>query len=154
MYITYTNEGSFVNLHNTTEDITRQYIEITDEQVLSVFKAISEKKVIKVIDGVLTISENMNLKRSEIVLERDVILESVLPYVNSSWYREDNIEGLNAEIESEIRELYQRLCDMPTHFDNSEDKQNWSYKWVDEYTSGKNTNSYQIKRLSYIKWKK
>ncbi len=122
-------------------------------------KALSDEQVDKflnnknysyfIIDDIFVEKLIISKKRLDIVVERDECLQNLLPYFDI-WYQEKLL--LTTEQIEDIKELYYRLLDAPQHYDSSEDKEAWCFNFVDEYTSGKNTNKYQIKKLDFIKW--
>lgn len=152
-YLVYSMSGYYIDIKHNIEGVLHPFIEINEKTFDEVIKARSDGLIVKVVNDSINYLINENKKRERIVSDRDNILDSVIPYANSDWYRNKNLPDATAEQLNDLEELYNRLLDMPQHYDLSDDKQSWDYRWVDEYTSGKNTNNYQLKRLDFIKWK-
>lgn len=151
-YLIYSMSGYYIDIRQDVDGVKHPFIEIDEKTTGEIVKALSKGLTVKVINGEVNYLINENKKRDNIVSERDRILSYVIPYTTCEWYREKELPNITTEELEDLKELYYRLLDMPQHYDNSVDKQNWSWKWVDEYTSGKNTNNYQLKILPFIKW--
>lgn len=151
-YLEYSMSGVYVNIHLSEKSITDKkhgFIIVDLATRNSVVNAIKKGLTVKVVDSEVKYGINFDNKRIDIVKERDSYSEKVLPFLDT-WYQEKH--ELTLEQIDDVKELYYRLCDAPQHYDVSDDKESWSMKFVEEYTSGKNTNNYQLKKLNFVKW--
>lgn len=146
----------YYNKHNVAFKVTEdnsysglKYIIITSDQETE-FNLKKNTHACIVKGGVLTYIFDTIKKRERISEERNLIIsETDNPYSLPDY--KTNV--LSLEQREDLDELRKRLRDAPQHYDLSDDKENWTLRWVDEYTSGKNTDNYQIKRLDFIDWK-
>lgn len=149
MYLIHSNIGHFVDL--TTEIKGSQFpsLEITEEQYDNTIEALSQGLVVRVVDGEILYLVNEVKKRADIVEERNKLIDVAGRFIDRPTYTDDL--GLTTDDLDNVAEYYKRLRDMPQHYDESTDKQNWSYTFVDVYTSGKNSNKYQLFKPSFVK---
>lgn len=129
-----------VKSNNVVEVTEEQYQEINNLPVY--YRAIYK-------DGSFSFYFIESIKRDCIVAERNAIIQKTDTPYSFPDYQEST---LTTEQVSELKELRDRLRKAPQHYDACVDKENWQFRWVDEYTSGKNTNNYQLKSLTFIKW--
>ena len=148
-YLYHRTDGVFLMIKDTNESTNYPHVEITDSEAENILLAKDAGKIIKVIDGKYLILVNEITKRQKIVKERNELLIVVERFIDRPTYT--NKLGLTIEDLEDAKEYYIRLLDMPQHFDTSDDKQNWQYVFIDVYTSGKNTNNYQLFKPSFVK---
>ena len=147
-YLYHKNNGSFLMIKNINDNSIYPHIEISEEQEQEILLAKKSGKVIKVINNEYQIFINEVNKRTKLVKERNNYLLQTDAYMFEDVRTE---KSLTAEDIEDLLEYRLRLREMPNHYDVSNDKQNWSYVFVDVYTSGKNTNSYQLFKPEFIK---
>lgn len=148
MYLRHSKSGSFIIL-TAIKPNDSLFLELTDKQHEEVKAANAAHEIIKVIDGNIHYFKNEGLERAKMVAERNELLEIAGRFVDRPTYFE--ALGLSNDDIEDAKEYYIRLLAMPQHYDNSEDKQGWFYEFVEIYTSGKNTNSYQLMKPSFVK---
>lgn len=150
MYLYYKKSG-FMAAIKETNISQGDFIEITEKQVSDIlnWQIEDSTNIIKVIDGEIKFIINETNKRQKIVQERNELLAIAERFVDRPTYTSKL--GLTTEDLEDAEEYYIRLLDMPQHFDASDDKQNWKYVFVDVYTSGKNTDKYQLFKPSFVK---
>lgn len=147
MYLEYSEKGYFLDIKK--ESNYKNKIEITKEQETEVYKALSDKKIVKVVDGEIVFLVNEALKRIDIVEKRNELLEVAGRFVDRPTYFEEL--GLTTEEVADAKEYYLRLLRMPEAYDNSDNKQEWYFRFVDVYTSAKNSNNYQLYKPEFVK---
>lgn len=149
-YLYYKKNGTMLFIKNNNDNTNYNYIEINKEQEQEVFSWLSDNKtnLVKVLNGSLCFLINELSKRSDIVRERDNLIIQTDAYMFEDVRTEKNLTAENIE---DLLEYRLRLRNMPNHYDSSTDKQTWSYVFVEVYTSGKNTNSYQLFKPEFIK---
>lgn len=148
-YIVLSKSGTVVKVYDC-EVMSDKVVTITDEEY--------KEKVLSVPDFHKTRWKNGDfyhhfipaLKRESMSEERDSYIQTIKPVMENVWYQEKL--NLTSEQLEDLKELYFRLLDAPQHYDVSDNQVEWTFNWVDEYTSGKNTDNYQLKRLDFIKW--
>lgn len=146
-YLEFTDAGSYTALKSSNKT-SLNIMEITVEQKEKVLKALAEKKDIKVIDGKIIFEINEGVKRFKIEQETKVLLEEAGRYIDKPTLHTKL--NLTSDDVAKLQEYYYRLIDILDHYDASKDKKGWSYVFVDSYTSGKNSNKYQLLKPEFI----
>lgn len=137
----------FIKNDNKCEDFS--CIEISKEQEKEILNKKNNGYFVKVINNEVVFIEDLAIKREKIVNERNKLIDVAGRYIDRPTYT--NKLGLTSEDLEDAEEYYNRLLDMPQHFDSSDDKQAWDFVFVESYTSGKNTNKYQLFKPAFIK---
>lgn len=150
MYLYYKEDGMIAGISDVKlrEPFRYNHIEITLEQH-RIIRNKKDTEIVYVIDGEIVLRQNIKSKREQLVEERDELLNEMSHYRNDPKYQAKL--GLTSEDLEDLDEYWERLLDMPQHFDASDNQYDWCYKFVDVYTSGKNTNTYQLFRPKFIK---
>lgn len=148
-YLYYTKGGSFLDIKKSNTNTDYKCIEITDEEKENIIKTLKDdSKQVKVYNDVITIIDNEYFKRKTIVDFKNKELSNT----DFLMFKDAQIDyQLTSENIEDLEEYRTRLRFIDDHYDNSEDKQNWKYVFVDAYTSGKNTNKYQLLKPSFLK---
>lgn len=147
-YLVHRSNGVMVRVQNLLP--TERHIEITDAQAEELISKLNDGYQAIVKDGLITYEYSYLNKRKEIVEERNKILTFLdIPYSLPDY----RANVLTQEQADDLDELRERLRNAPQHYNDSLEKESWQFRWVPEYTSGKNTEKYQLKRLDFVKWK-
>lgn len=148
-YIEYLNTGVVIDIRTKKEEAVFNTKEVSDNESLEVMEHMTSGNIVNVINNKIIFHVNEYKKRDEIVEERNALLKIAENFIDKPTYFKHL--GLSVDDINDAKEYYFRLLDMPQSYDNSDDKQSWDFIFVDKYTSGKNSDTYQILKPEFIK---
>lgn len=145
----YYNKGVMVFIKNDNAYQDLDCIEISKEKEIEILNKKNNGYFVKVLNNEVVFIKDFSIKRKDIVNFKNQKL-SETDYLVSDQGARDYLELTTDDI-NDLNEYRDRLRRMDDHFDDSDDKDSWEYVFVDVYTSGKNTNSYQLVKPSFVK---
>lgn len=147
-YINYNTEGKIFSI--SEQKGLGLSIEVQDSEIYTIKQYLRDPKLNVIVkDGSLVYSESLHFKRKKIVDFKNKKLKES-DFLISDMKAREYLNLTNEDLD-DLNEYRDRLRQLDDHFDNSKDKESWSFVFVDTYTSGKNTNKYQIVKPHFIK---